>query len=186
MLYQKGTQRIEVIVRKEGGGGMVGAKERSTEEASSSESKEGNGKYSAIFGTSSEARKRRIIKTNTTHMLAVSQHFALMYMNYHYSGYSYYYGDTANQENVQRQLEIGRDWLSIGSSFAMGALYGSWGGPIGAVLGSLTNGFTAVSSVVFKYRSRDRDFSYKVFKENNAIEYARARASISLTTGRLR
>ena len=31
-----------------------------------------------------------------------------------------------------------------------------------------------------------RDFNYKVFKENNAIEYQRARASISLTTGRLR
>ena len=31
MLYQQGTQRIEIIVRKDGGGGQDGAKETETD-----------------------------------------------------------------------------------------------------------------------------------------------------------
>ena len=35
-------------------------------------------------------------------------------------------------------------------------------------------------------RLSKEEYNYKAFKENNAIAYQRARASISLTTGRLR
>ena len=45
---------------------------------------------------------------------------------------------------------------------------------------------TSGVSLAVKYAGREREFNYKVFKENNAIEYQRARASINMTTGRLR
>ena len=68
----------------------------------------------------------------------------------------------------------------------MGAIYGAWGGPVGAVLGVAFAGLTTASSIGMKYMQREREFNYKQFKENNSIEYRRARASINLTTGRLR
>jgi hypothetical protein len=69
---------------------------------------------------------------------------------------------------------------------AMGALSGVQGGPWGIAIGALAGAATSAISIGEKYLTRERDFNYKVFKENNAIEYQRARASISLTTGRLR
>ena len=68
----------------------------------------------------------------------------------------------------------------------MGAVYGAWGGPIGAVLGATFGAISSATSIGVKYAGREREFNYKVFKENNAIEYQRARASINMTTGRLR
>ena len=79
-----------------------------------------------------------------------------------------------------------KDVTNIASSVGMGALYGSWGGPIGAVLGAAFGAVSSGVSTAVKYAGREREFNYKQFKENNAIEYQRARASISLTTGRLR
>ena len=68
----------------------------------------------------------------------------------------------------------------------MGAVYGAWGGPIGAILGATFGAISSGASTAVKYLGREREFNYKVFKENNSIEYQRARASINLTTGRLR
>ena len=68
----------------------------------------------------------------------------------------------------------------------MGGVYGAWGGPIGSAIGAGLGAIQSGLSLAVKYAGREREFSYKVFKENNAIEYRRARASINLTTGRLR
>lgn len=184
MLHQLGTQRIEVIVRKDSGGiSETSAKETPTDEI-------GGGKdtslQTSIFGSSNPNRIKRVIKTNTTHALAVSKQVLDLGIEYWVSGLALKNGDQAYQENVQRRFEILKDATNIASSVSMGALYGAWGGPIGAILGATFGAVSSGVSTAVKYASRERDFNYKTFKENNAIEYQRARASINLTTGRLR
>ena len=181
MLYQQGTQRIEIIVRKDSSGGQDGAKETETENVSSSGTQN-----TTLTSGGLTARQKRIIKTNTTHALAVSKQVIDLGIEYVIGGLGQKYGDQALQENVERNVEMVKDVTNIASSIAMGALYGSWGGPVGAVLGATFGAISTGVSTAVKYANRERDFNYKVFKENNAIEYQRARASISLTTGRLR
>lgn len=183
MLYQQGTQRIEVVVRKEGGGSSsAGAKETDVEDVGGKETTW----RTSVFGSENPSRIKRVIKTNTTHALAVSKQVIDLGLEYWISGLGMKYGDQAYQENVQRQFEIVKDVGGFASSVAMGAVYGAWGGPIGAILGATFGAVSSGVSIATKYASRERDFNYKTFKENNAIEYQRARASINLTTGRLR
>lgn len=183
MLYQQGTQRIEVIVRKEGGGSAsVGAKEIDSEDVGGKETTW----RTSVFGSENPSRIKRVIKTNTTHAVAVSKQVIDLGLEYWISGLGNKYGDQAYQEQVSRQFEVVKDVTGFASSVAMGAVYGSWGGPIGAVLGAVFGAVSSGVSTAVKYAGREREFNYKVFKENNAIEYQRARASINLTTGRLR
>lgn len=184
MLYQQGTQRIEVIVRKEGGGTTdTASKETPTDEI-------GGGKdttwRTSVFGSENPSRIKRVIKTNTTHALAVSKQVVDLGIEYWIAGIGNKYGDQAYQDNVQRKFEIVKDVTNVASSIGMGALYGSWGGPIGTVLGAVFGAVSSGVSTAVKYAGREREFNYKMFKENNAIEYKKARAGINLTTGRLR
>lgn len=182
MLYQQGTQRIEVIVKKESGVADTNAKETDTDNV--------GGKVTtwrtSIFGSENPQRIRRVIKTNLTHALAVTKQLVDMRQEYYIGGLGYANGDQALQDKVSRNYEIFKDTTNVASSVAMGALYGSWGGPIGAVLGMTFGAISSGTSIALKYAGRERDFSYKIFKENNSIEYQRARANISLTNGRLR
>lgn len=182
MLYQQGTQRIEIVVRKEGGYAQSNAKETQAEDIGGRETTW----RTSVFGSEDPRRIKRVIKTNTTHALAVSKQVIDLGMEYWVSGLGYKTGDQSYQENVQRRFEIVKDVGGFASSVAMGAVYGAWGGPIGAVLGATFGAISSATSIGIKYAGREREFNYKVFKENNAIEYQRARASINMTTGRLR
>lgn len=182
MLTQKGTQRIEVIVRKEGGG----AAETNSKEVDAENIGGGGDNYSFWLGTSNPSRKARVLKTNATHAVAVSKQITDLILGYKMAEYGLVHGDQALQETLNRQVEIVKDIGGLASSVSMGALYGSWGGPIGTVLGATFALASTGTSTAVKYLGRRRDFNYKTFKENNAIEYQRARASINLTTGRLR
>lgn len=183
MLYQNGVQRIEVVVRKESAGvAETNAKETPAEDVGGRETTW----RASVFGSENPNRIKRVIKTNTTHALAISKQVVDLGIEYWVGGLGDRYGDQAYQEQVQRQVEIIKDTTNIASSVAMGAVYGSWGGPIGAALGMLFGAISSGVSTASKYANRRREFNYKVFKENNAIEYQRARASINLTTGRLR
>ena len=183
-LYQQGTQRIEVIVRKDSGNlSNLGAREISTDEVG------GGGKTTRstnIYGSNNPQRNKRVIKTNTTHALALSKQLINLGTEFVISGLGNRRGDQAYQENISRQFEIVQDTTNFASSVAMGAVYGAWGGPIGAILGATFGAISSGASTAVKYLGREREFNYKVFKENNSIEYQRARASINLTTGRLR
>ena len=182
MLYQQGTQRIEVIVRKESGGGTPGANETDTDNIGEKETTW----RTSVFGSESPKRIKRVIKTNTTHALAVTKQVVDLGIEYYISGIGYKNGDQALQDNVHRKFEIIKDTTNVASSIGMGALYGSWGGPIGTILGATFAAVSTGTSLAVKYKGRERDFNYKTFKEQNAIEYQRARAEINLTTGRLR
>lgn len=183
MLHQQ-KQRIEVIVRKEGGGGSTaGANELDATEIGGGANNE---KYSFWLGTANRNRKHRVIKTNTTHALAIAKQVLDLEIEYWIGGMGYKSGDQAYQEQVQRNFEVVKDVTNIASSIAMGVLYGSWGGPLGALFGGAFAAISTGTSTSVKYKGRRRDFEYKTFKENNSIEYKRARASINMTSGRLR
>lgn len=177
MHYQQ-AQRIEVIVRKEGGGGEKNNKETDIDT-------EKNGEQSAKTSGLSR-RAKRFVLTNLTHGIAVGKQAANAAVNYYVGGLGYEYGDTSLQHMVERQVEIVNDHINTATSIGMGMTYGSFGGIPGMILGGVFGGASAAVSLISKYANRERDFNYKVFKENNAIEYQRARASINLTTGRLR
>lgn len=184
MLYQQGTQRIEVIVRKEGGSADTNSKEKSTDEVGGNEGEKTW--RTSIFGSEKPERIHRVLKTNLTHAWAVTQQVGQLALQYWVGGIGYQNGDQALQDNISRKIEIYKDATGFASSVGMGVLYGSWGGPIGAIFGGLFGAISSGSSLAVKYQSRQREYNYKVFKENNAIEYQRARANINLTAGRLR
>lgn len=177
-LYTQQAQRIEVIVRKEGGNGEKNNRESETDEVS-------NNKDSGKNGAKKKQTKRAAVVT-AMHTYAVAKQFANAEINYYIGGLGMASGDEAYQDRVSRQWEIVTDHTNVASSIAMGASFGAIGGPATAILGGVIGGLSAVISVGFKYRGREREFNYKLFKENNAIEYKRARANINLTTGRLR
>jgi hypothetical protein len=185
MLHQNGVQRIEVIVKKSGGYSLAGAKETDAE----SPTGQSGGEFStaeAAQTSQMSAKTKRFIKTNVTHTLAVAKQVADLMLEYEIAGLANKYGDEAYQDSVQRSFEIIKDTGGLASSVAIGATYGSAGGPAGMLIGASLAAISTGFSLASKYKGRQRDYSYKLFKENNAIEYQRARASINMTTGRLR
>lgn len=186
-MYTQQKQRIEIIVRKDAGGGSEGAKTREPSSNINSGSDEsGDTLLAKLTGSNSKMRQRRVLKTNATHALAVSKQVIDLGIEYYIGGIGMRSGDTALQENVSRNMEMFKDSTNVVSSIGMGALYGSWGGPIGAVLGAVFGAISTGASLISKYKGREREYDFKVFKEENAIEYKRARAGINMTTGRLR
>ena len=179
MLRQQ-SQKIEVIVRKEGGGGEKNNKETDTDKIGGQ-----NGEQSTGTALLSK-RAKRFIFVNATHALAVAKQGFNANLNYWVGGMGYTQGDEAYQDRANRQIEIVQDNLSAFSNIAMGAGYGAVGGPVGMLLGASMAAISTAISINTKYATRKRDYSFKVFKENNAIEYKRARAQLNLTTGRLR
>ena len=179
MLTAQGTQRIEIIVRK-AGGDVTGIKEKESDNANSDAQQNEEGK-----GTKSK-KSATWWRTQTTHSLAVLKQGAMQWFNYSVAGIGYKYGDQSHQQQVERTVEQAMDATNIATSVAMGATYGAAGGPMGMFFGAFMMGSQTANSTIIKYATRKRDYNMKMFKENNAIEYKRARAQINLTTGRLR
>lgn len=186
MLVQGGSQSIEIIVRKESGNGNVGARTTQAENVGGGSSKSKNSTWAFLTGSNRPERQYRVAKTNLTHIAAVAKQISFQYFTFQLGGVGMRSGDQALQESAMRQLEIYRDTSGLASSVVMGAVYGSWGGPIGTIIGAGLGAATTGMSLLFKYADRRREFNFKRFKEDNAIEYKRARANINLTTGRLR
>jgi hypothetical protein len=128
------------------------------------------------------------------HGIAVAKHIANTGINFWVGGLGYENGDEAYQQRVGRQVEIVQDATNTATSIAMGAMAGAMAGSvvpgIGTVIGGIVGGVLSTANsaagLISKYEGRKRDYNFKMFKENNAIEYKRARANLSLTTGRLR
>lgn len=183
MLTDRGTKRIVVVVRKDGGGGVdepAGAGNKKADESGDSWKKK-------WFGSNDIRRVRRVIKTNLTQLAVHSfQNIERPLVNFWLQGIGIENGDDALKQITDRKTEIVRDGLSAAMSVSMGVFYGSWGGPVGMIVGGITGAMSSVSSLAYKYSTAEREFNYNKFKENNSIQYTRARANISLTTGRLR
>lgn len=179
-MYKQQAQKIEVIVRKEGSGGDKNNGETSADNVGSQ-----GGDISTSTGGLSRKTKRFLI-VNSTHAASVGKQIARSIIHYNISGIGLQQGDQALQDIVSQRVEYMEDATGFASSVAMGVVYGATGGLPGMIAGGVIAGVSSVASLVYKYASRERDFNYKMFKENNSVEYQRARASISLTNGRLR
>lgn len=182
ILYNQGTQRIEIIVKKSSTGNL-GNKDKPTDKVSSQDSNE-NQEQESSGGMSQ--RGRRILVTNLTHTLATAKQIAELAIEYRISGYGDQNGDQAYQQQISRRVEQFKDTTNLASNIARGAIFGAWGGPVGMLVGATLGAATTGASLISKYKTRQRDYDYKIFKEENAIEYNRARAGINLTNGRLR
>lgn len=184
-LYQQGNQKIEIVIRKEGGagGGQQGNKTKPADNHSNANAKTWK---SVVFGSENPQRISRVIKTNATHLVAISKQVIDLEVEYMIGGLGYSHGDQALQSMVSRKVERVKDTTNIASSIIMGGVYGAWGGPIGSVLGMAMGAVSSSMSFATKMRSRARDFDIKMFKQENAIAYRQARAQINLSTGRLR
>lgn len=185
-LYQQGTQRIEIIVRKDIGGSDNGAKEVGAENVTASNAETSTAATSGKSGGTLSYRQARMLRVSTLHSWGVMKQLGETAINYYVSGLGDMYGDEALQARAERVVESVIDVGGFASSVGMGAASMSWAGPVGMIIGGSLGAISSGASIGAKYASRRREFNYKVFKENNAIEYQRARASINYTTGRLR
>ena len=183
-LFSQSTQRIEVIVRKEDtGAATAGANEENPEKAG--QVSEGGADASGTPSTYSSSSKINF-RITATKTLAAGIAIGRLMLNYYVAGTSYRNGDDAMQEATQRNIEMIEEGASILASAGMGALYGARGGPWGAAIGAALGLATTATSIGLKYANKRREYNLKIFKEENAVEYTRARANLSLTTGRLR
>ena len=187
MLYQQ-NQKIEIVVRKEEGGASTQGANEVLPESNAGNGGEGQrgGWRAVLAGSTSIKRQNRVFKTNATHLLAVTRQVGNLAINYLVGGIAYRNGDQALQDATKRTIEVWDDGASIVSAVSMGALYGSWGGPLGTAMGAVLGLASSTASIGVKYANREREYNTKLFKEYNGISYLRARSSINLTTGRLR
>lgn len=185
-LYQQGTQKIEIIVRKDISGSDNGAKEVGAENVTASNAETSTAATSGKSGGTLSYRQARMLRVSTLHSWGVMKQVGETAINYYVSGLGDMYGDEALQARAERVVESVIDVGGFASSVGMGAASMSWAGPVGMIIGGSLGAISSAASIGSKYASRRREFNYKVFKENNAIEYQRARASINYTTGRLR
>jgi hypothetical protein len=182
MAYQQHGGRIEIIIRKEDTS-FAGANENEATEAVGNNSDVGGGAGSSVGGVRGMSRSKHIM---ATHTLATAHQVYDLTTEYVHSGIGVRNGDQAMQQQIQRKVEVFQDVSNMATSVVMGASYGAVGGPVGALVGATLGLVRSATSTAFKYASRQREYDYTIFKEQNAIEYQRARAGINWTSGRLR
>lgn len=187
MIYQQESGKITIVVKKENNiENVQGANQTQTDNVSSSGSSNGGNECSEDGEYSGMDRQSRIIRTNVTHALAMARQMSLLTLDFVVGGIGYSNGDQALQDRVQRQLEVASDSTGVLASVGMGALFGSWGGSVGTIVGATLGLVQSGASLLVKYATRGRKYDYDIFKEENEIEYNKNRANINLTNGRLR
>jgi len=183
MKYQQSIQRIEVIVRKDSSGGdSTNLKETSTEKVSAE-----GGEQTQETEQSTSAVKRSISYGKIMHFANATKQMIFTGVDFWASGLGYTSGDKSLQERIERQIEIIED-VSNPVISAITSTAGGFAvaGPAGAAIGLATSIASSAVSLTTKYAGRARAYDFEIFKENNAIEYNRARAGINITSGRLR
>ena len=179
-LTTNAATRVEIVVRKESG-----ALETQANSDESVKAKQEDNDTS----TYDDRLKSRIKRVALTHTMSAAMQITQQTAHYITGGIGVYSGDSSYQDYCQRQVEIVNDVVSTTSAFALNTMYGTIysGGNIGVgLLNGVIGGMSSLTGKYFKYAARHRERDFKVFKENNAIEYNRSRANINLTNGRLR
>lgn len=95
--------------------------------------------------------------------------------------------DTNYQAIARRQWELKQDIanpvMSITNATLSGALIM---GPVGALTGLLTSSLTSLTSLATKYEGRNVDYAINTWKQQQSVNYNKARAGVDLTDGRSR
>ena len=182
-LFTQG-QRIEVIVRKEDtSAATAGANEENPENAGTNSEK---AEQTGGGGQAQDKNSKVFGRITATKVLSAGIMIGRLALNYYAGGVGYRNGDAAQQEAVQRNFEVIEEGAGLIASVGIGVTYGVRGGPVGMLIGGALALATTAISLGVKYAGKEREYNVKIFKEENAIEYKRARANLSLTTGRLR
>lgn len=113
MLYQQGTQRIEVIVRKQSGGGVSGG--AGTKETDADKTTAAGGEESEGLGTGTgmNTRTKRVVSANMQHILSTVKQGADLAIDYWASGIGIQSGDQALQDRTERRIEVLKDTTSL-------------------------------------------------------------------------
>lgn len=95
--------------------------------------------------------------------------------------------DTNYQAIARRQMEIKQDIANPLMSITNATISGGMiMGPIGALTGLVTSAATSMFSLMNKYESRNVDFALNSWKQQQSVNYNKARAGVDLTDGRSR
>ena len=96
-------------------------------------------------------------------------------------------GDSNYQYHVSRQFEVVEDTSRFATNVLSSTVSGaSIGGPTGAVIAFATAVLTQSVSYAQKYEGRNINNAITQWKENQSINYNKARAGVDLTDGRSR
>lgn len=145
-----------------------------------------------VLNYNSTIRNKVKQSTSPTTFFAVQQGVSLAVqtgreaINYFVSDIGRANGDSNYQAIVNRKIEKVTDALSVGQGALSGAAAGAMAGPVGAAVGAVIGAVSSGISLGFKYAEREREYQYKMFKENTSQAYQLARANYSAYTGRVR
>jgi hypothetical protein len=96
-------------------------------------------------------------------------------------------GDTNYQAVVQRNFETATDVLNGVTNTALATASGFMiGGPLGAAFALASTSIQQGMSYAYKYENRNIQNSISSWKENQSVNYNKARAGVDLTDGRTR
>lgn len=100
---------------------------------------------------------------------------------------SYVTGDTNYQAIVQRNSEAKTDVINGVSNVALATASGLLiGGPVGAAFALAGTAIQQSMSYAYKYENRNIQNAISSWKENQSVNYNKARAGVDLTDGRTR
>lgn len=182
MAFLKQEQRqITVVVRGEGVTSVSDTTEKTPDKSPKEETEE-----QELETKPKSKLNKRMLFINATHGVAVVIALTKATTNYALGDVAGTTGDKNLADIMQRDVEARHDVSDVLTATTMGAWYGSRGGWIGALIGGAMALTTSATSKAFKYAGREREYQIETFKLENEINYARSRANVNLTTGRLR
>lgn len=178
LLYKQGIQKLEIIIRKDTNGGASGTKGLATSKASASQSED-------LGEDIDESTKKKTLKQFAiAGVISIVKQTAFWGFDYYVGGIGMRNGDQALQDQINAKLQIYKDTINVGTSLATGAIAGSVFGPVGALVGGLLGSISSGLNIAGRNMEQKRQYDLQVFKENNAINYNKARAGRALTDGR--
>ena len=184
MLYRQ-SGKIEIVVTKDDVGALfAGARGENAGEINSNKEETPNDEQNKRAKSPLTTRQARL---HSIHAIGVAKQAAFTVLRLEVNNISRVYGDQARQEIANRQIEVAQDVINPISNASMAMFAGlATGSPVSGLIGASLSLTASTLTMASKYIERQREYNIKVAKENNAIEYKKARAHINLTSGRLR
>lgn len=174
--YTQGATKVEVIVRKEGGGGDSDEKKQPQGAETGAAAGKGGATNKPSFKSLTGGKNRKAVDH---YMAKQAFNLAKKTISFFNSTKGDRNGDKALQAQVDRQTEIAEEVCT--SAFGIVMATAQWG-----VVGLAVSSVAVGVNLATKYAARKREYDMNIFKENQNIQYMRARAGINLTNGRLR
>lgn len=182
-LLKQESQTLTVIVRGEG---VYGEQPKQVDASESPKDKQEQEKDEKDVAKTTKKKSNRLMLINATHIASMVIGIGKATLNYAVGDISAMAGDKNLSDVTQRNLESVNDVGDMFSSTLMGVWYGSRGGWVGAVVGGAISFTQTGLSKIYKYAGRERDYQIQTFKMDNEINFARSRANINWTNGRMR